>query len=104
MTLIPSVEVTNVCYNAFPGNVELKADLEASVSCFSAKNINIINSVSCEEFDDNNTPSIVLYFVQKNDTLWDIAKRYHTKTNYIEELNGLSDTLEEGMQLLIPKG
>ena len=48
-------------------------------------------------------PGMVGYVVQEKETLWDIAKRYHTKTNYIEDLNNLDGEPSEGKQLLIPK-
>jgi len=47
-------------------------------------------------------PSIVIYFVQRGDTLWDIAKRYKTTPASIIETNGLDgDTLAVGQQLMI---
>jgi len=47
-------------------------------------------------------PSIVIYFVQKGDTLWDIAKKYKTTPAEIIESNGLEgDALSTGQQLMI---
>lgn len=101
--LSPTVNIDNICYNFSDSSVEIKIDMTAELMCFNRKSINIINSAAEEEFKDSYIPSIVLYFVQKNDTLWDIAKRYHTKTNYIEDLNNLDGEPSEGKQLLIPK-
>lgn len=101
--LSPTVNIDSICYNFSDSSVEIKIDMTAELMCFRRKSINVINSASEEEFKDAYIPSIVLYFVQKNDTLWDIAKRYHTKTNYIEDLNNLDGEPGEGKQLLIPK-
>ena len=67
--------------------------------------IDIADKIESSGPADEKSPSIVLYFVQKNDTLWDIAKRYHTKSEYIEELNGEAvNPLKCGSQILIPRG
>ena len=67
--------------------------------------VTIVDNIESTGIADSKSPSIVLYFVQKDDTLWDIAKRYHTKTEYIEELNGENcKNLKPGNQLLIPRG
>ncbi len=45
-------------------------------------------------------PCMVLYFVQKGDSLWKIAKAYHTTVENIKALNKLeSDTIYPGQQL-----
>ena len=47
-------------------------------------------------------PCMVLYFVQKGDSLWKIAKAYHTTVDAIKELNHLDcDTIYPGQQLKI---
>ena len=45
-----------------------------------------------------------IYFVQKGDTLWDVAKRYRVKTDTLRALNNLDDSsiLTIGQQLIIP--
>ncbi|MBO5364558.1 MAG: DUF3794 domain-containing protein [Clostridia bacterium] len=47
-------------------------------------------------------PCIVLYFVQKGDSLWKIAKEYHTTVEALKSLNNLDcDTIYPGQRLKI---
>ena len=99
------VTVNHISYNLnAAGEIELRMVLMVNAAAFGKNTVNVISDISEEEFDQGDGPSIVLYFIQKGDTLWDIAKRYHTREEYIRELNNLDgDNLIEGMQILIPK-
>ena len=78
--------------------------LMINAAAFRKNTVNVISDISEEDFEEGSSPSIVLYFIQRGDTLWDIAKRYHTKEEYIRKLNNIEgDNLTEGMQILIPK-
>lgn len=45
------------------------------------------------------------YRVKGNETLEDIAKKYHTNRSYLEDLNNLyfNESLREGMDIIVPK-
>lgn len=45
------------------------------------------------------------YRVKENDTLEEIAKKFHTNRAYIEDLNNLyyNESLREGMDIIVPK-
>lgn len=49
--------------------------------------------------------SIILYFVQEGDSLWDIAKKYRTTTDDIIRENKIEDenSIVPGMQVLISR-
>ena len=50
------------------------------------------------------TPELLIYYPDKAEQVWDIAKRYHTSPAMIRELNGLaSDSIEGVSMLMIPK-
>ncbi len=45
------------------------------------------------------------YRVQGNETIDEIARKFHTNRSYIEDLNNLysNETLREGMDIIVPK-
>ena len=69
------------------------------------ENREIVSDVNCDE-DNKIAPkdsSLILYFSEQNESLWDIAKRYNTRIAGIyEENNLLDDSLAGGSMLLIP--
>lgn len=72
--------------------VEVNTIVKNAVSVNRIKKINIVTeAVETDEIIDKNIrPSITIYIVQKDDTLWDIAKRYNTT---VEELISSNDIL-----------
>ncbi len=88
--------------------VNVRAVLKVSANLISDKTITVINDIEFDEgakIDKSNQAGITVYFVQNGDSLWDIAKRYHTTESEISGINKLEDgsSLAIGQQLLIPK-
>ena len=56
---------------------------------------------------DIKRPTIVIYFVQPNDTLWEIAKKYGVTVERILTMNkGIGDKgeiISSGQQIMIPQ-
>ena len=106
--MIPTTELETTLINfdlGISGGIDVRVVMSCRLQLAESGKITIVDSIESTGVADAKSPSIVLYFVQKNDTLWDIAKRYHTKIEYIEELNGDScNPLKTGSQLLIPRG
>jgi hypothetical protein len=51
----------------------------------------------------NNIPELTLYFANRNESIWDIAKKFSTDTSLIMEENNLSsEIIENKMVLLVP--
>lgn len=85
-------------------DVESKITLDINLSrnrkIYGIKEIRETN----ELIDTKNRPSITIYFVQKGDTLWDIAKRYKTTTEEILlSNNNTSGEIHPGDKIIIEK-
>ena len=99
--------VKDVSYSKLNGSeIEVEVSLSNQIEINTIKSINIVSEAKETEklIDKKSRASITIYMVQKNDTVWDIAKRYSTtvcdiiSTNDIEEGN-----LNVGETIIIEK-
>lgn len=84
----------------------VSADIELLPDTLSQRSVNNIVGVSLEPFDeDTPVPSIIVHRVQRDDTVWTLAKKYRSSCKLISEVNKLEpDELPEiGQVMLIPK-
>jgi len=101
-----NLRTLNTSYTISDKNtIELRINVKMDGVMYSNVETAIITDVTSEELIARpNVASFTVYFVQENDSLWEIAKRYLTTVDAIKTLNeGLGDSVEKGMQLLIPK-
>ena len=85
-------------------NIDIKIDLEFIVSMSNPKIINVIEEISVDETRDDDRHSLVIYFIKPGDTLWNIAKKFHSTIDNIAMVNQIEniDKLKVGEQLFIP--
>ncbi|MBQ2897511.1 MAG: DUF3794 domain-containing protein [Clostridia bacterium] len=101
-----NVKTLNTTYTLSDANcVDLRVNIRIDGVMWSDTKTKIITEVSSESMPIlADVASITVYFVQENDSLWDIAKKYFTTVDAIKRINdGISDEVQKGMQLLIPK-
>ena len=73
---------------------EVRAIVKLFVKAVKPFRSEVISEVSCcDDASIPKHPSIVAYFVQKGDTLWDIAKRYHISPDAIVTGNGAENEI-----------
>ena len=99
------LKIIHTSYNLNPANeAEIRCILTASARISEKNTLELIDEVEILPLASESKKGIVLYFVQKNDTLWDIAKRYYVSQKDILAANNLEDSTSfcEGMPLLIP--
>ncbi len=84
-------------------SLELRLILSLTVKSLKTGTVCLVEEMVEVLPEENATyPCMVLYFVQKGDSLWNIAKRYHTTVEAIKHLNNLDcDTIYPGQKLKI---
>lgn len=87
------------------GGIDAQITLEIETKMFKNMEINVINDIEAEETRNDMTYSIIIYFVKKGDTLWNIAKRFRSTVEDIVRTNDIEDEnkIYPGQQLLIPR-
>lgn len=87
--------------------VEIKAVIGMDMIAFAVEEGMAIIKADEKPFDYEklkNIPGMIGYIVRPGDTLWNIAKRYHTTRQSIMEMNEISsEEMKEGEKLLIVK-
>lgn len=88
-------------------SVEIKAVIVADILVLQPVREQVITGVRVEPLDVKKLqqmPGIVGYIVQPGDSLWKIAKKFHTTVENIMELNGLTEhEIKTGDKLVIVK-
>lgn len=89
------------------GEVDVKCSATVDIMAVSGHNGQFICDVEVSEQNNEvirNMPGITGYITKDGDTLWDIARKYHTTVNDIIETNGLAtDRITGRTKLLIVK-
>lgn len=105
--LVPEMkaEIKHTSYNLnAAGEIELRCILSINANIVRKRSINVINEVETEQLSGGDKKGIVIYFVQKGDTLWSIAKNYCVPRAEVLSFNNLSEDekLKQGERLFIP--
>ncbi|NMA87181.1 MAG: DUF3794 domain-containing protein, partial [Tissierellia bacterium] len=94
-------------YNLKNDILNIEGKVKNHVSIDIERKINILTEIEETEvlIDKKNKPSIIIYMVQKDDKLWDIAKRYNTTMEEIILSNDIKDpsSLMPGEKIIIEK-
>jgi len=87
--------------------IELRCMLEFYTRVVKKTAVELIGGCNIheEEADESADRGLVIYFAQKDDTLWDIAKLYRTDQEKIMRLNQMDNGhILAGQKILIPRG
>lgn len=85
--------------------VELRVELSAARCCYHAESCMAVTNILADEsgkFPEEKA-ALKLYFANKGESLWEIAKSCHTSMEAVMEENGLkSDVLTDDAMLMVP--
>ncbi len=85
--------------------VEVRCILEFNTKVIRSYPMDIITACEVEACEETRQmPSLIIYFAQPNDCMWDIAKRYKTTIDKIKTANKLEDDFQlcAGQKIMIP--
>lgn len=102
----PEINIVSSAFSLSPSGIDIRADCNISVIVFAMSNENLVSEMSLDESRPRKSrqKTLTLYFADKGEKLWDIAKRYNTSMDAIRRENNLeTDSLPERSMLLIPK-
>ena len=102
-----NLTVTDCVFNKNSGSkIDFKCEMKLNGIVTKPVEIEAISSFEIDEEKEknaDNAPSLVAYFAQKGEDVWDIALKYNTSLDKIKETNNLkSEVLTEDIMLLIP--
>ena len=85
--------------------VDVKLNMNFILNIYQKSDVNIVNNITVEEYNNNNSNSLVIYFVKDGDTLWKIAKKFKSTMEEIATVNNIEniEKINVGDQLYIPK-
>jgi hypothetical protein len=102
----PDVNVVASSFSLAPSGIDVRVDCAVTALVFVVNNENLVSDISLDESRPRECrkKTLTLYFADKGECLWDIAKRYSTSMDAIRRENNLeTDCLPERSMLLIPK-
>ncbi len=87
--------------------VDIKINIGATCEAYIEKVIEVVNGIEelDESLDMSKKPSLSIYFMQQGDTLWQVAKKYHTTVKQILDSNNITtiEDIKAGDYILIEK-
>lgn len=96
---IANIEITEIEQDRF----DIKITLKVTGKVTTQKELSLITDITESEIPLEQKNGITIYFIKPNDTLWKIAKRFHTTIDKIVEMNKISnpDNIEIGKAIII---
>lgn len=85
-------------------NIELKTEIACSITVFSKETVEVISDVELDvehPLEQMAEKPLVIYYGEKGERLWDIARKYATSVAAIKSINDFDRDVLDGKQLLL---
>lgn len=103
--LLTDATLKSASYNiTVSGEIEIRACVNISVCAINSYSKEFVTNIKNSDNVDNKRRGINIYFPKKDDTLWEIAKKYKAPTEEIISLNKIENPndIKPGKPILIP--
>ena len=102
-----SLSVQKIEYKILSNNsISLKLNLQVLSNICESKSINIVSEVSADDSkkkEKDSSTSLIIYYADAGESLWNIAKNYGTTVEKIQTENEIDfDIIEDNRAILIP--
>ena len=100
-----TLNIVNQTVESTDDGIILEITLEANVVVQNNEELSFAQDINEGSPANENTYSMVIYFVKPGDTLWKIAKQFRSRVEDIARVNKIEDEnkIYPGQQLYIPK-
>lgn len=101
----PCVEITAVSAACASGSAEVRMEFAVSGCVFDCTKHRLVSSMACsgDAAKKERSAALTVYFADEGEEIWDIARRYNTTVEAVEQENGMSaDRVTQKCMLLIP--
>lgn len=101
----PHIDVSGLALSGSGNTLNARVQFEASGCAFAEQNQMLVSSIMPgDRKSAANAPAITVYFGDKGEEIWDIAKKYGATQDAVRTRNGLSsNALSERTMLIIPR-
>jgi len=98
--------VTGISYRISASELEIKVELRLTAAVFCQQACRFIENLTADENkprEQDSSAALSLYYAEKGERLWDIARAYCTSVAAIQQENEMEDDIVENRgMLLIP--
>lgn len=101
----PSIDITAASAAGASGGADMRVEMCISGCVFDCVQRKTVTQLECAEGAEKKerTPALTVYFADAGEEIWNIARRYNTTVEAVEQENGLAgDTVAQKCMLLIP--
>lgn len=84
--------------------IELRTAIAYTALSYKPRNFNLLSEVELKSGNEYDSPALAVYFADKNERLWDIAKCFRTSVELIKKENELTDDILDTKRILLIPG
>ncbi|MBE6761425.1 MAG: DUF3794 domain-containing protein [Ruminococcaceae bacterium] len=103
---VPEIKISDCDFSLNPSNEpEIKLELLLHAAIYDTYTYSVITDLTVDQSAPlNNSASLIAYYADKGENVWDIAKSFSAKLNELLKINHLTeDTVPTPKMLLIPR-